>query len=590
MGGAVRGWLAERPRLGLGLGLGLLIGGAEVALRSEAIHGLGGLERIQWWLIGVGTSTLLALAVAGLWRWARAPIGPVLGVLLAVHGALTYRYALVVNNSLTDPAVWGGILGILGVAAGIGWVAHRGLVAHTARLVRWALGLGLLTLPLAQLHAWPSSPTRAASGPNVVLITVDTVRPDRLSAYGADNPTPAIAGLAAGGARFETAVSTAPLTQPAHLGILTGLPPHITGVVANGTDIGDRPALLQRVLQEQGYQTAGFVGAFPLHGRFGWGQGMGVYDDDFGPVPGLHRLNLVRAWDLISQRSHTLRERRAQAVVDRAIRWLERAGPAPIFLWVHLFDPHAPYEAPGHLFDPPTDGPALALPSYWPPEHREITSTAWLEAAYDAEVRYTDAQVGRLLAVLRHTGRLDGALVVLTADHGESLTEHGQLFDHGDDLMAPSLRVPLIFSWPGEVEPQVLDCLASNLDLTPTVLGLLGIEDEAVRHGSDRSSALRGGDCTDRPVLATTVSGRFVDPPPIDHALRWPGAKRIEHASGASACWRVPDALDGEAEVPECPPGMAGAMDRALAEGSPPEAPRDDVQTTEALRALGYLE
>ena len=277
-------------------------------------------------------------------------------------------------------------------------------------------------------------------------------------------------------------------------------------------------------------------------------------------------------------------------MVDRAIGWLERLDEAPFFLWVHLFDPHAPYEAPGHRFDPPTDGEQLELPAYWPAAHRSVTSTDWLERAYEAEIRYTDAQLGRLLAVLKHKGQLDNALVVLTADHGESLTEHGLLFDHGDDLMAPSLRIPLIFNWPGEVSPAVSTCLASNLDVTPTVLGLLGIKDGMARHGRDRSAALRGGDCADASVLATTVSGRFVDPPPIDHALRWPGIKRVAHAGGEAVCWRTPHAVDGEVRLPECPVDIGAEMGRALSEGRPPAAPQTDAQTTEALKALGYIE
>ncbi len=586
----MRAWLDARPRLGLGLGLGLGVGGAEVAARAGAVLGMSVTEVLHWWLLGVGTSVVLGLAVALLFRWSRAPVGPVLAVLLGVHGFMVYRYAIVLNHYLLDPEVWGGALGIGALAVALGWAGQRALGPRSVQVVRCALGVGLLTLPAALWRAWPVPPEAQAVGPNVLLITVDTLRADRIGVYGSSNRTPAMDALAKTGARFEAVVSTAPLTQPAHLSILTGRPPHVTGVVSNGTDIGERRALLSRVLSERGWTTAGFVGGFPLHSRFGWGQDMGVYDDDFGEVPGLHRLNLVRAWDLFAQRSRTLRERRGSRVVDRAVSWLDRQDGAPFFLWLHLFDPHAPYEAPGHTFDPPTAGAALDLPGYWPPSHRAITSTEWLSEAYDAEVRYVDGQIGRLLAVLRHRGQLDETLVVLTADHGESLTEHGLLFDHGDDLMEPSLRVPLIFHWPGKVAPGVLRCLGSNMDTAPTVLGLLGITDGLSRHGVDRSKALRGGECTDSPVLATTVSGRFVDPAPIDHALRWPGSKRILSASGTATCWRVPAAVGGEKEMQSCPPGMVDAMQEALEAKAPPQAPRTDPETIEALRALGYIE
>jgi arylsulfatase A-like enzyme len=586
----MRPHLGDRSRLRIAVGLGLVSGGLEVALRARPEHGLGLGELTEWWLIGVGTSVVLALCAAAVGRSRRMLLGWVSAVLLGIHGALAYRYLVVVNASLRDVLVWGGVLGIFGLAAVAGWLIERILGRRTEGAVRWALVLGLLTLPATLIRGGMPDSGGGSIGPNVVLITLDTVRPDHLSLYGSKNPTPSIDAIGARGARFQTVVSTAPLTQPSHLGILTGQPASRTGVVSNGTQIGDRPALLQRVLTAHGYQTAGFVSAFPLHGRFGWGQGMGTYDDDFGTVPGLHRLNLVRAWDLVAQRSHTLRERRASQTVGRAIRWLERIEEGPIFMWVHLFDPHGPYEAPGQPFDPPTDGEALDLPAYWPAEHRAITSSRWLEQAYDAEIRYVDSQLGRLLAVLQHVGRLDNTLVVLTADHGESLTEHGMLFDHGDDLMAPSLRVPMLISWPGHVEPGTIDCLASNMDVTPTVLGLLGIDDGVLRQGSDRSAELRGGPCTDEPVLSTTVSGRFVDPPPVDHALRWPGVKRIVHASGEVVCWRAPSGISDEVVIARCPDGMDTAMERSIEGGVVPSFPETDPATTEALRALGYIE
>ena len=160
--------------------------------------------------------------------------------------------------------------------------------------------------------------------------------------------------------------------------------------------------------------------------------------------------------------------------VTRALAWLDDHRDEQSFLWVHLFDPHAPYEAPGHAFDPPTDGPALELPGYWPPPHRAVTSTAWLERAYEAELAYVDAQVGRLVDEIEAMGLLDETVIVLTADHGESLTEHDYLFDHGDYLYDASLRVPLIIRYPPVAKAgHVADCQVSTLDLPQTLLSLL---------------------------------------------------------------------------------------------------------------------
>src|SRR5436190_9179963 len=180
----------------------------------------------------------------------------------------------------------------------------------------------------------PSTDPRA----NVVLVTIDTLRADRMALM------PTMERLGREGTVFEQAVSVAPITEASHLAMLTGVPPHVSGVVANGTAIGDRGALVPRVLQDRGYHTAGFVSGYPLRSAFGWGQGMEHFDDDFG----------------IGER-----ERRGDRTIDRALAWLEDA-PSPFYLWVHLYDPHGPYAAPGRPTDPPTDGAPLALPEYWP--------------------------------------------------------------------------------------------------------------------------------------------------------------------------------------------------------------------------------
>ena len=588
------------PALRLAVALGLASGAIEVALRLSPQLGLSGGAVWTWLAASVALSVGFAAVIATLgWALGRGATAGPLVALLWVHAALAWRFDVVVNAFAREPRVWAPILG-LSLAAVVAVLALEAPIRRGARaLTALALAAALVGVGASQIRRGSTPHETAAGPPNVVLVTIDTARADRFSAYGASNPTPTLDRVAADGALFETAIATAPLTQPSHLAILTGNPPYVTGVVTNGTDLGPQPAMLPHALRAHGYTTAAFVAGFPLHGRFGWGQAFDVYDDDFGATAGLHRLSLIKALDQIVLPSHALRERRGDLVLDRALPWLDANASAPFFLWVHLFDAHGPYEAPDHAFDPPTDGAPLNLPPYWPARDRGITSTDWLSAAYDAELRYADAQVGRLVDRLDRLGLASNTLLVLTADHGESLTEHGYLFDHGDNLFDPSLRVPLVMRFPGRIAAARLGCQVSNEDVTPTVLGLLGIEDGQSRAGVDRSSALQGGPCVEEPVISTTVGARFTEAPPIDHALRGAGHKLISLAPRPGQAERADQLYDLVAdpgELAPLPPGQApeasmrALMDAALRGGGPVQEASSDAETLNALKALGYVE
>ncbi len=439
---------------------------------------------------------------------------------------------------------------------------------------------GVLLLTAVGLYLWKSGEPKTfkstrQDGPNVVLITLDTTRADALGAYGSTNETPVLDTLAKEGTMFTHAVSTAPITQPSHLSILAGNPPHMTGVVTNGTDIGERAAMLQYALSAGGWVTAAFVSAFPLTQQFGWAQGWDHYDDR------------LRTGVLGSSR-----ERPAAHTIDLALQWLERHKDQRFGVWIHLFDPHGPYEAPGRPIDGPTDGKALDLPAYWPEAHKAITDPQWFVDAYHAEVRTVDAAVGRVVKALESWEILGDTIIVVTADHGESLTEHDYLFDHGDHLYDVALRVPLIFRWPGTVQADAsMSCMVSNQDITPTLLGMLDIPDEHERQGRDLSRVLTGAEpCSGQALLATTVSAKFVDPPPIDHALRTPGFKRVVSDKGEVSCFDLMN--DPEENVPSaaCPDAMPALMQSMLDGATGPIAPRDDQATNDALRALGYVQ
>jgi choline-sulfatase len=393
--------------------------------------------------------------------------------------------------------------------------------------------LGSFLLGLACTRPEPSTDPR----PNVVLVTIDTLRADRAVIM------PTLQRLAGEGTVFEQAVSVSPITEASHLAMLTGVPPHVSGVVANGTAIGNRPALVQSVLQSRGYRTAGFVSGYPLRSAFGWGQGMDSFDDDFG-IGG--------------------RERRGDRTIDRAIAWLEDA-PQPYYLWVHLYDPHGPYRAPGRPEDPPTDGAPLALPEYWPSSDRAITSAAWITAAYDGEVRFADEQLARLVSKLD----LDHTILAVVADHGENLNEHETIFDHGDDLYDASLRVPWILRGPGVAVGSRVTCQVSTLDVGAALLGLADGSWEGPKCG---------------PVLATTPGERFVDHPAMLHALRVPGRKVVMRST--ATCFD----LDADPSETTLVADGCATLEGSLAAMLEGRAPAVAARSDEDLRALGYVE
>lgn len=268
----------------------------------------------------------------------------------------------------------------------------------------------------------------ALSPPNVVLITIDTLRADHLGSYGAGPAaTPALDALAADGLRFSNAISPVPLTRPAHASLLTGLYPQEHGIRDNLPARLDPsiPTLATR-LKTAGYHTGAFVGSFLLGRGSGFEAGFDVMGD--GSAEGVN--------DPIGPRA----ERRAGEVADEALRFLASA-PAPFFLWVHFYDPHAPYDPP----DP------------------------FAGKGYRGEIAYADSQLGRLVGALRDRGLLDSTLVVATADHGEGLGDHGE-DEHGALVYEESLHVPLILRGPGIAPGRVEGEPVSLVDVAPFLL------------------------------------------------------------------------------------------------------------------------
>ena len=275
----------------------------------------------------------------------------------------------------------------------------------------------LLILALASVSCRGLAPA-ALPARHVLLITIDTLRADHVGAYGAPGArTPVLDGLARDGVRFERAWAPTPITLPSHASLLSGQYPPSHGARHNGIAIGAAVPTLATTLKEAGFATGAFVSAFPLDRRFGLARGFDVYDDE-----------LPRSED-----GRPLNERPGAETVTRAIAWLSAHGDARVFLWVHLFEPHAPYGVPG--------------------------SGASAEARYADEVATADREVGRLTGALGD--RASSTLIVATADHGEAFGEHGET-GHSLFVYDSTLRVPLLLAraWYPARTPRGRRCLA----------------------------------------------------------------------------------------------------------------------------------
>ena len=295
---------------------------------------------------------------------------------------------------------------------------------------------------------------------NVLLITIDTLRPDRLSCY---DPkfvkTPAIDALATRGALFERAFAHTSITLPSHTNIFLGLTPVAHGVSENArVRVAEGFLSLAEHLKVAGYATGAFIGAFPLDARFGLNQGFDVYDDK---IPGR------------SAHAGAFSERSAEKVVAAARAWIERQKE-PWFCWVHVWDPHAPYLPP------------------------EPFASRYKNDPYSGEAAYVDAELGELFADLGRSGGSGRTIVVLTSDHGESLGEHGEL-THSYFAYNSTIHVPLIIAGPG-IEARRIRADVGHIDIFPTVCEALGLRPPPNLQGRSLGPLLRGQRLPSKPI------------------------------------------------------------------------------------------
>ena len=410
--------------------------------------------------------------------------------------------------------------------------------------MRFRAGAALLIAFCSACTKGPSqqaAPTPATR--HLLLITIDTLRADRVGAYGYRSArTPAIDKLAARGARFDSAFSSAPITLTSHATIMTGRYPPGHGARHNGMRLDPAVPTIADALRQAGFATAAFVAAFPLDRRFGLTKGFQTYSDRMPRGP----------------QGRLASERAGHVVGDEAIAWLNDHRAGPFFLWVHLFEPHAPYGDPS--------------------DHRPVGER------YDDEVAEADRQVARLVEALEKESA--STLIAVASDHGEAFGEHGEI-SHSVFVYDTTLRVPLVIVGPG-IAASVIHGAVGLVDLAPTLLGQLGpIKFDS--DGIDLRAALAGGEPAARELYAESFA------PLLDfgwsplRAIRAGDLKYI--AAPTPELYRVSVDAAEQQNLAEKEKTQAASLDDRVQRISPATlaaARPQDPEAAARLQALGY--
>lgn len=392
----------------------------------------------------------------------------------------------------------------------------------------------------------------AGSGQHVILVSLDTTRADHLSCYAEGRAsTPRLDELAQGGIRFADVTAAAPTTLASHTSLMTGTWPHTHGVVRNGFSVHEDNQMLAEVLGAAGYHTAAFLGSFALESRFDFDQGFDVFDEEFSIL-------------INPSSDHDQNQRLAEDVTASALAHVDivKDEVERMFLFLQYFDPHAPYGPPVSEGAPRTDmrdveaavrahqqaligrAPGLVgvINGGLPPgligaaDGQPFPEDTLLVKAYAAEVSYMDRCLGDLFDGLQAAGILEDSIVVVTADHGETLYEHHDFWNHGLWLYQSTVQVPLIFTLPGGAGAgRLVQEPVSNIDVLPTLCALLGLEVPPRCEGRSLVPLLEG-----QPLDRGPVFSEATQPGPasqLERAGRW-GNRRKPRAV-RSGPWKM---------------------------------------------------
>jgi arylsulfatase A-like enzyme/Flp pilus assembly protein TadD len=343
------------------------------------------------------------------------------------------------------------------------------------RIIRPILALLTLAVLVSASAAQKAGP-QPASHPNLLLVTIDTLRPDHLRCYGyTEIETPSIDSLAADGIRFEQAYTPVPITLPSHTVMLTGTYPMMSGMHDfSGNNLSPDQATLATVLRARGYDTGAVIAAAVLDRRFGLNHGFDFYYDHFN-------------FSKLAESNLDFMERPANDVIDQALKWLAKPRKGPFFLWVHLYDPHHPYTPPAPF------------------------NQTYKSNLYDGEIAFTDTQLGRLLSYMKQRGTYDRTLIAVSGDHGEGLGEHGER-THGFFIYNSTLHVPLIIKPAASMKftNRLVKKDVSLVDLMPTLLGLLQTPIPPRVQGKNLAGlVLRGTEMETSPLYSETYLPRI---------------------------------------------------------------------------------
>ena len=419
------------------------------------------------------------------WRAVRWQIGLplLLGLALLVPAVTVPAFWL--TKQVLQLDYWGrwGIA-LTGVGLGSAWLllfallrTQEALWLFIHRLRSVCFGVAGMTLLGTGLGAFSSGskPPVPDGGPNILLISIDSLRRDHVGSYGYQRPTtPHLDKLAREGVRFDAAVSPTSWTLPSHVTLLTALPIRVHQVHVSSQRFTKQVLTLTEVLSQEGYATAGIVGGSYLDAGYGFAQGFDHYDD----YTVLNRDRTKPDGNATSPISLRL----ANEWLDS---WAASERPRPFFLFLHTWDVHFPYAPPppyDTMFDPHYEGDIVASPYM-----RNRGINPWMDprdlehviALYDGEIRYTDDHLGRLFDSLRRLGVFDDTIIVVTSDHGDEFFEHGKK-GHGQNLFDDVLRVPLVMRYPSKIPAgRVVKGQVRLMDVAPTILGLAGIEPPA---------------------------------------------------------------------------------------------------------------
>jgi arylsulfatase len=433
-------------------------------------------------------------------------------------------------------------------------------------------------------------------GPNVILVTIDTLRADYLGCYGHDRPTsPNIDAFSADAALFEQVLCQSPETLPSHTSIMTGTHPRTNGVISHESKVDAAITTLAEVVSKQGYTAGAIVSSHVLDAKYGLDQGFATYR----AVHYAYKENQREA----------MHQREEDPTTDEALTWLRDHSKTKFFLWVHWFHPHRAYNPPPRykqLFAGGYAGPAaedqndFAMRVWRDRVELPAEDVAYMRGLYDGEVAFTDAQVGRLLDELKALGLLDNTVVVITSDHGEILYEHEYYFGHDIALYDECTMIPLLVRIPGLGAPaRRIGGLVQSIDIFPTVLEALGISCPAGVEGKSLLPLLRGS--ADRTVEhGFTETFPFPEKCPPRHAVRTETAKMVwREEPPAEMVKQLYDLKADPAETANLYPAgpQAAALDAILADWIAPKGLHPAPIPTAAesgrlkiLKSLGYVD